>query len=359
MNNILFVAISQQMSDMANQLMKEMNIIIPVIIASAKDSEKIVRDYPYIDVFISRGRTAANLQSLTSKPVIKVISSIHDMLYSVEKLSEKGAKKIGILVSKTLIGDITCNYKIGDMDILTKPCEVSEFENLISKFSKEGLDGVICSAQEVKYAEQYGIKTELINTASSSLKSAINQALRIIAAKENQSLLEQKKIERIQLYTKELYTAIKIAVVATEELFSSSQELASKSKETSLIARNVFEEMKNTTEILEIIKRVAKQTNLLGLNAAIEASRAGEHGRGFSVVAKEIRKLAYESNISSKNIGETLSKLCSSVENVLNNVEESTIITEKQLKANEDITKMIDSLRKVSKDMMDMKSEIN
>ena len=80
---------------------------------------------------------------------------------------------------------------------------------------------------------------------------------------------------------------------------------------------------------------------------------------GLLVVAKEIRKLADESNISSKNIGETLNKLCASVENVLNNVEESTIITENQSKANEDIAKIIDSLRKIAKDMVDMENENN
>jgi len=359
LNNILFVAISQQMADIANQLIKEMNITIPVIIASAKDSEKIVENYPDIEVFISRGRTAANLQNLTSKTVIEIVSSIHDILDSVEKLSEKGAKKIGIFVSKTLIGDITRNYKIGNINILTQPCEVSEFENLISKFSKEGLDGVICSVQAVKYAEEYKIKTELVNTAQASLKIAINQAIKTTMVQENKRLLEKKKIEKMKIYSQELYSAINTAVIATEELYSSSQELASKSKETSLITRNVFEEVKDTTEILEIIKRVAKQTNLLGLNAAIEASRAGEYGRGFSVVAKEIRKLADESNVSSKNIGETLNKLCASVENVLNNVEESTIITENQSKANEDIAKIIDSLRKIAKDMVDMENENN
>jgi hypothetical protein len=359
METILFVAVSQQMADIANRLLKQMKLNIPVIISSEKESQKVVNDYPDVEVFISRGRTATTLQDLSGKTAVEIVCSIHDILNSVQKLIEKRSHKIGIMVSEALIGDIYCNYSLGNVSVFTKPCEVSEFENLIDKFHKEGLDGVICGVQAVKYAEQYDIKTELINTAESSLKIAINQALKIVTAKENQRLLERKKIERMQLYSKELYYAIEIAVVATKELFSSSQELANKSKETSLITRNVFEEVKNTTKILEIIKLVAKQTNLLGLNAAIEASRAGEYGRGFSVVAKEIRKLADESNISAKNIDETLNKLCTSVENVLNNVEESTIITEKQLKANEDITKMIDSLRKVSKDMMDMKSEIN
>lgn len=359
MNTILVVAVSQQMADIANKLIKEMKLNIPVIISSEKESEKVVSDYPDVEVFISRGRTATTLQDLSGKTAVEIVCSIHDILNSAQKLIEKGSHKIGIMVSEALIGDIYCNYSLGNVNIFTKPCELSEFKDLIAKFHKEGLDGVICGAQAVKYADKYGIKTELINTAAASLKIAINQALKIITAKENQHLLEQKKIERMQLYSKELHLAIETAVVATEELFSSSQELTNKSKETSLIARDVFEEVQNTTEILEIIKRVAKQTNLLGLNAAIEASRAGEYGRGFSVVAKEIRKLADESNISAKNISEMLNKFCTSVENVVNNVEESTIITEKQSKANEDITKMIDSLRKISKDMLDLKNEIN
>ena len=356
MNTILFVAVSQQMADLANKVIKENKLDIPVVIGVGEESKKVVGNYPNVQVFISRGSNATIIKDFTGKDVVQITSSFDDVLTSIHNLVEKGAHKIGMVGSESLVGSAAKNYNLGNVKVFTYLNKSEDHENLVAKFHEEGVDGLICGYQLAKYAEQYGIETDFSGTGELSLKKAIDQALEIVEVKEKQYLLEQKKIEKMQSYSKELYSAIETAVLATEELFSSSQELSNKSKATSLITKKAFKEVKNTAEILEIIKRVAKQTNLLGLNAAIEANRAGEYGRGFSVVSKEIRKLADESNISAKNIGERLNKLCATVENVLDNVEESNIIAEKQSQANEGITKMIDSLRKISSDMLNMKN---
>lgn len=84
----------------------------------------------------------------------------------------------------------------------------------------------------------------------------------------------------------------------TEEISAQSEEIAAACQTIAGMAQESLNKARETDKVLQLIKNIAGQTNLLGLNAAIEAARVGDQGRGFGVVAEEIRKLAASSNDS-------------------------------------------------------------
>jgi hypothetical protein len=354
MENVLFVAVSQKMANLAKGVVAEMGLSIPIVVSTSAEIHSIVNNYPQVGVFISRGRSAQVLSQLSNNSVVEITSSINDILEPVQKLTAKGITKIAVIASSKLIGDNAHDYKIGDVDIIMRPFQPKEFENLALQLYNLGVKGLVATTIDMKTAEKYGMQVESLDSEASSIKRAINEALKISKAQDIVRLREREKAEKIYRYSTELYESIGQAAVAVEELSASSEELAATSQETANVANKAFQEVHNTTEILEIIRGVAKQTNLLGLNAAIEASRAGAYGRGFSVVAVEVRKLADESRQSAQDIDNILKKFRNSVESVLKNVEQSNEITKQQSLANQNIAQMLESLREVGGKLMDM-----
>lgn len=345
MNKILFVAVSQGMADLVKEVSAAMGFDITVTVSKMEEVSSVIASYPDTEVYISRGGTARALQHFTDKPVVELSSSSDELLDAIQIIAQKGIDKIAVVSHPEFIGDQVHIFKLGKLEIYLQPINDDEVEVFVTKLFEQGIRGIIGGRKTVDTGKSLGLEAEILESGPTTIKRALREADKIAKAKESQRLCEEKQKHQIQQYSATLYSSLEQAAASIQELMASSQDLAAKTQQTDEITQAAYREVSNITQILEIIKRVAQQTNLLGLNAAIEAARAGEHGRGFSVVAAEVRKLADESNRSVLTINDILMYFKSSMERVLQNVKQSNAITQEQAKANQEIAITIESLR--------------
>lgn len=209
-------------------------------------------------------------------------------------------------------GDLTIRLHIDGRDELAELAEhvnnfMEKLQQLISKIrlnsenvsaAAEGMLSVSSDSQQAA-DEQFQAITMVV-TAVNELTVAIEEVAR------NTSNTAQNAREANQTTAQ----GQALILAAVERV----QGLQTTIIQTSEIMARLEEDAKNVTSVIDVIRSVAEQTNLLALNAAIEAARAGEQGRGFAVVADEVRTLASRTQQSTQDIQGMLSQLQSGVQ---------------------------------------------
>ncbi|WP_019913019.1 methyl-accepting chemotaxis protein [Paenibacillus sp. HW567] len=132
--------------------------------------------------------------------------------------------------------------------------------------------------------------------------------------------------------------------MTSEEIAGTATDLANTVSELKVLGQKVVEELHKTDEILEFITKVADNSNLLGLNAAIEAAHAAEHGRGFGIVAQEIRKMSVSSAASAKEIAGILERIKMNITRMDATLLDCLGQSERQAAATEEITASMQQL---------------
>lgn len=164
---------------------------------------------------------------------------------------------------------------------------------------------------------------EQANSQTSATESELSSATNSIEEMSKMTLSIQEFTNNTAQVTKEAESFLTDNFSTLQASSKLARELASAIKQSAEQVEILRDHSQRVDSILSVIKAVAEQTNLLALNAAIEAARAGEQGRGFAVVADEVRALAQRTQESTAEI-----------ETVIANIRESTEIVAEQMRSN-------------------------
>lgn len=226
-----------------------------------------------------------------------------------------------ILVDGELIGTI-----LGGQ-ILTSPPELSKYKQIAGEIGVNE-ESYTKAVQEIKITTERNVK-------------AGAEVLYIVANALSKIGYEQFKLKSMSSELSESLTQISATM---EELASSSITVTDNQHMLNDEIINVKNLSKEINSILDLIKSIADQTKMLGLNAAIEAARAGDAGRGFGIVATEIRNLSDSSKETAQKIAALTTKIHDSVEKTLDASSSTLENTEQQSAAIEETNASIEEV---------------
>lgn len=306
-----------------NKSKKEFKALRSIYNAAGEAADNRVKE---LDLQASEQATTQTQISVTIATLVAIVALV--IAYFGPKIIVNAIQDITDRIKDIVDGDGNLTQRIP----ITRQDEIGELANAFNLFVAQLQQMVIAIISQTKDVSQTVENLATKSTTTIGISYEQEQFVDTIVTAVNEMSAAVREVASNALHTATEITKVNDQTIEGKNILTQSvnhiQQLSESVKQAVAVIEKLSVNSANIASVLDVIRSIAEQTNLLALNAAIEAARAGEQGRGFAVVADEVRTLASRTETSTQDIQRMIEELQRGVNDAVKSIESGASLTQ-------------------------------